>query len=88
MKQYASSHPYQNICHVIILQEFFSQIKSLTNKQHGYEKMGVRGLATYFGNRDLFFDEVIAFEILKRILSDPLYCKNTTGVAKRLQGHH
>ena len=59
--------PYQNICHVIILKEFFSQIKSLTNKQHSDEKMGVRGLATYFGNRDLFFDEVIAFDILKRL---------------------
>ena len=32
---------------------------SLWNQQHSDEKMGVRGLATYFGNRDLFFDEVI-----------------------------
>ena len=39
----------------MILLESTFQIKSLKQCD---EKMGVRGLATYFGNRDLFFDEV------------------------------
>ena len=59
--------------------------------------MGVRGLATYFGNRDLFFDEVIFWDFscmsfLKLsqwvTLKDLLDCKNKTGVAQKLQGHH